>query len=503
MILLQGLRIVTPKARALCALVITLLLAVWPGAGMTARVAAQGAAKLQWSRPIPVSGPLGGSWYPTIAADDGGHVYLFWGVSLPEQANTIYVSTYDGLAWSRPVDVLLGGPRGRVALDGRGQLRLLVATDVWLTLVQASASAANSTLAWGGDEPLNRGNSLGWGDMVVDAQGVAHALWFEKSDACEGCALVAYAQKGGPTQTSSTYRAVSDSELDARGLSLVRAPGGTLYGMWTAAGQENARAGVRVSVSANNGDTWLDQPRDLTYTDADILQPLLELDREGNLILIFNLSNKDETYYAISRDEGITWSDRAPVPGLFAGKPSTSLDYFASAHDTSDTIHLLAAGRRAKDQNLSALYHVSWDGKAWSTPDLVYEGSALPLFPAVTLSRGNQLDVSFATRSTDNLDDAPSGSYEVWYTTAQTGAEPATRVPLPTFTPQPTSTPAPTTTSQPTRRPSPTRVALSDAGQPPAAPQPDSQQPLLFGLVPVVAILAVVVILNSLIRRRR
>src|SRR5581483_8313697 len=165
--------------------------------------------KLEWSRPIPISEALIGSSYPAIAADDAGQGFLVWSAATPE--TTVYISRYDGSVWSRPNDILIGGPRSILELDGRNELHLMLVTNGSVLLKGAAAADAGSARGWGTEAQLSRGKTALIGDFLTDPRGVIHAIWFESSQSCDECLRVAYMQVNNPTKSLSTYRAISDS----------------------------------------------------------------------------------------------------------------------------------------------------------------------------------------------------------------------------------------------------------------------------------------------------
>src|SRR5581483_11969148 len=64
-------------------------------------------SRLRWKRVELVSGLLRGSWFPQIAVDPLGNVNAVWSVTGEGQTfrELLYFSRWDGLAWSRPVDI--------------------------------------------------------------------------------------------------------------------------------------------------------------------------------------------------------------------------------------------------------------------------------------------------------------------------------------------------------------------------------------------------------------
>src|SRR5580765_4060931 len=118
-------------------------------------VNAQDAEK--WSRAIPISGALGGSWYPSIVADDNGIVHAIWGVSQSDE--TLYYSKYDGLAWSRPIDILIGGPKSSLVWDGRQLTHVMYQEGPNVVVADANVSQAGTSQGWNSPLQLNHGKT--------------------------------------------------------------------------------------------------------------------------------------------------------------------------------------------------------------------------------------------------------------------------------------------------------------------------------------------------------
>lgn len=458
-------------------------------------------AALQWSRPIPLSGALASSRLPALVAQDDGNVFLFWSFSGDGQGDTIFVSKYDNGAWLRPTDVLVGGPRILALMDGRDDLHLLFNQDAILSLAEANATQATSVQGWDRGTTITHGKGGLFGDMLLNSDGSLDVVWLESASSCKNCYSVAFEKHGSETPVDLSYRVLSDGEtVPQERLQILRAPTGTLYVMWDRAAQGNIHAGVAVSVSTNDGATWLDAPH-LFNSEQDIRQPLLFLDQAKQLVLVYNYGNRDEVYYSVSADDGTTWTPAQPIPGLFANRLASESDNFAAATDSAGITHLIADGRTAKDQQTPGLYHITWDGKQWNNFNEIYHADTLVENPAIVIGNGNRLHVSFATRNRNAGDDISSS--QVWYTNAQTDAPAATRVPLPTFTPVPTATSMPTPIPTETRLPSPTPVQADAVQDTTTASSINTQLPIIAGVVPVVLILLAVFIWATAFRRRR
>lgn len=463
------------------------------------RVFAQGGdAGGTWSRPVPISRGLPGSWYPSLTASDDGLVSAIWTVTQNGQ-NTIYFSQNNGVAWSRPIDILIGGLHSDLRMDGRGVLHLVYGDADAVYSSDAPALEAGAATNW--NKPLQLNRQTGQtGDFVVAPDGTLHAVWSEKDKERNAQTLYGQSQDGG--QSWKVYRVIGEQSSQSARARIVRHNNGTLYALWNTLPQDTQGEGIALSISKDNGESWLDIPNTLSFPDEPIRQPALAIDKNNALVLIYNFGVKDETFYQVSTDDGKTWTEQQPIPGLFAANPATGNDYFALATDAAGRIHLVSVGRKSKDQNAPGIYHLVWDGSAWSAPQEIYQQGAFIEFPDIAVSNGNQLHVVFSTRDRYRLSGNPDSTYQVWYSTLQTDAPAATRVALPTFTPLPTGTAAVEITAEPTRRPSATPIP-EDPAETTTTGSPLPFPPLFVAIVPVVLIILIVVLTNRMFRRRR
>lgn len=458
---------------------------------------------VEWSRAIPISGALAGSRYPSLVAQDDGTLYLFWGFAPPGEKSTIFVSKHTENAWLRPVDVLLGGPRPQASIDGRDTIHILLPKGDNLSIVSANAVEANTLRGWTTLTTLSRAGANGIADYSFGADDVLYAVWLEKLEGCENCYGVGFEKQGQDFDPSLSYRVLADQVKTKQPfIQLVSAGTENLYALWGTPPEKQNKAGIGLSLSHDKGETWSTEPLSLSFPNDDILQPLLIRDQKNQLVLVFNYGVKDEVYYTVSSDEGVTWAEPSPIPKLFASKQIPPDNYFAAATDSSGIVHLIAAGRAAKDQNEPGLYHLTWDGTTWNDFQEIYRGNTTVEYPNLTIANGNQLHVSFATRDRNPVGADAEATYQVWYTNAQTNAPAATRVPLPTFTP----TPVPTATPVATLTPAPTATPTLGLENPPtpnsSENRTDPQQPIILTVVLIVSILALVIVVNMLLRRR-
>ncbi|MCC7165054.1 MAG: exo-alpha-sialidase [Anaerolineae bacterium] len=457
---------------------------------------------LEWSRPIPLSGALGGSRYPSLVADDQGQLLLIWTVSAKD-GTTIFASRFDGQVWQRPVDVLLGSAKAGAQLDGRDRVHLLLSRGENQILTEAEFETADTARAWTNGLPVNSNPGATGADFIYDTNDVLYTVWLQKLAACDTCYSVGFKKHAKDMAPELTYRVLADSvSSPQQRTQLRRAPDGTLYVMWDAAAKDDLRDGIQLSRSADDGATWSHQVAHFASSDSDLRQPLLFIDSANNLVLVYNFGVRDETYYSISTDRGTTWSEPTPIPGLYANKLADADDYFAHVTDSAGITHLIASGRSSPRQQTSGLYHLTWDGSSWGNFQELYNKGPVPEFPFVTLANGNRLHVVFSTHDPSPVSGDVLNSHQVWYTSSLTDAPAATRVPLPTFTLTPTATATPEATETPAPSPTATTPPTDPVQTNPPVENVVSIPPILIVIAPVALILFGVIVWASVFRKR-
>jgi hypothetical protein len=206
--------------------------------------------------------------------------------------------------------------------------------------------------------------------------------------------------------------------------------------------------------------------------------------------------------------------------------------------DADPSLNLL----RSDQRNRPRLLHLVWDGRAWSTPEVIATEDGYPEWSAETVKAcdaiepntaqarteaaktalkacqqlerfpewprvaigGNTLHLTWFTRNGLDLHDSDRAHYQVWYSSRQLDA-PAVES-LPQFTPVPTTAPTLPTSSPevvptPTLAPQVTNAPLVDG--PPAWEAPGM---LMLGIavLPVFGLIILVIALRAaLIRWRR
>lgn len=255
--------------------------------------------------------------------------------------------------------------------------------------------------------------------------------------------------------------------------------------------------------SADGGLTW-NKPVVFSSPRGAPQQITLGVRKEGNLIVVWRLPEENLFYYQTSTDHGASWSRPETIPGVIAKPWKTfSLDAYHAATDGADHVHLLVLGYLYSIQEDLALFHLVWNGAAWSPPNRIYASKDPPEWPRIDVGAGNRVYATWFTRDEKHIHDSDQGRYKVWVSSYQ--ADAPAQTPAPTWTPTPpASSDLEPTAFLPTATPTPI-LAPDTSGLPPGLyTESDEVGQLLLALSPIaIVVLAVVALRSGLFRRRR
>jgi hypothetical protein len=273
-------------------------------------------------------------------------------------------------------------------------------------------------------------------------------------------------------------------------------------------------------------------------------------------IVVYRSTAGDGLFYQVSEDKGATWSKQTRLPGVVSRDLNdTPWDAYTMATDGAGNVHLIVVGSLPGDgdpslqlppsdqRNRPRLLHLVWNGQAWSAPEVVatesrYPGwsasvmakcdtidpysaqartdaakAALsacrdieryPEWPRAVIGAGNQLHLTWFTRTASDLHDSDHSKYQVWYSVKQLDA-PAI-APLPLFTPVPTALPqvATATPVPPTATPLPASILNAPLVDGSAAWEGPGIAMMALAALPAIGLLGLIVGMRALwVRRRR
>jgi hypothetical protein len=253
--------------------------------------------------------------------------------------------------------------------------------------------------------------------------------------------------------------------------------------------------------SLDGGVTW-SAPFFFTHTVGSPQQITVGVGREKELIAVWRLPENDkQVYYQRSTDNGDTWSEARPIPGIIAKDWNPmSLDSSHSATDGAGNFHVLLVGNVASSQpaidvptSKLSVIHVFWNGSGWSSPSQVFTSLDPPEWPRIAIGKGNRVFATWFTRDRAHIWDSERGRYQVW--AASMLADAPTLIPLPSPTPSPTPASAAVTKATPSPTAAPTLAVVSgSSGLPPGLDTESDEIAWMIVALSPTAVIALIII---------
>lgn len=478
-----------------------------------------------WSTPKELSGTTQSSWFPDVAAAPDGSVHVVWASGLAK--NTVeesmdllmYTAQRNG-AWSAPNDVNNTGTggfaaRSSIVADSQGFINVLVRSQMRVDFVRAPELDAESFRAWTEPRKINNTSTPYYNALGRTSDGKLHALWVETvtdspgrvRETCPNCADVFYRSSTDNGATWSSPWNMSQSAEGSMKPQLKIATDDTIHVVWeegydtlVAKGSPTAGAYRRSRDGGTRWDTTVRFVLPATASDTGEVLPdapkqmTLGLYKGVSPIVVYRSSITNRVYFQRSTDDGTTWEAPQVFESIRARELNdTPWDAYAMATDSAGNVHLVLSGfvaGEATEQARPELLHLIWNGKAWSTPEVIAQSqdyadwSAVgnedcrpapvqtaeeaarpanlcqrlqryPEWPRIAVGEGNVLHVVWFTRNVKDRYTSDNAAYQVWYSTtlADAPARPAVALPQPTVAPSPVPT---VTQEQPTAMPLPT-----------------------------------------------
>jgi hypothetical protein len=466
-----------------------------------ASAASSAQGSVVWSPAIRLSTAGVQAWAPAIAADSAGTVHAMWsqtmtGVPPPGEGDTLFYTRWEGMGWSKPVDVLVSPagaaewPKMTIAPDGMIHV-------VWgtggsgsqLLYARVPACCADDPRRWTMPKALYM-PILASSAIVADQQGRLHVVF---SSHHNGSVFYRRSDDGGDTWSAPVE--LLDRRLPGEYTGYPRVAvdlRGRVHVVWTILPFPGTA--VMYARSDDEGRTWsLPRMIDSVFRDSPkYLQEFgpygIDVATRGNdeVFLTWDGAPTVERTYAVSRDGGQTWSSQKTFfPEVTGGGRS---GWNVMAVDSANTLHAVTFTSNGPP------LHAMYDGSAWSASQrVVTEGpcrTGTELLD-MTISRGNTLHIIW--RKTD------ARPFSVWTAQAQISA-PALPV-VPVLTPTTTLARMPTATSMVGPTVVASLVPLRTPFRPSDFPGSTSgiSDPLLGALVgalPAVVLIGVVLFLN-------
>jgi ligand-binding sensor domain-containing protein len=404
----------------------------------------------------------------------------------------------DGIVW-------VGTDQGLSRFDGQAWTSYAVgggSRDSAVTALMADREGA----IWVGTETgVSVYDGLGWKAFAlpqgfVGQEVTAIAEDLKVNAICPLCADIFYRHSTDGGESWSAPVNLSNSFAGSVKPQVHIGNGGHVYITWEEGEDWYTHLGYPVASmyahSPDGGNSWV-EPIAFSSPLGAPQQITLGTGQDGDLVVVWRLPGEKPFYYQYSTDNGVTWSEPQPIPGVIA-KPwePFSLDAYHTATDSAGNVHLLVLGRRSSLDKDLGLIHVVWDGSQWSPPTVIYASSDPPEWPRIAVGAGNKVYATWFTRDEKHINDSARGRYQIWVSSYQADAPPQTPAPVPT--------PIPTLTLDASNQ-----IALNSTTTPtPAVLQDDSELPpglytesdeigqLILALSPVIVVVLIITALR-------
>jgi hypothetical protein len=99
------------------------------------------------------------------------------------------------------------------------------------------------------------------------------------------------------------------------------------------------------------------------------------------------------------------------------------------ATDSAGNIHLVASGRIEESSEEINIFHLVWDGEAWTGPYRISDTERWSMYPRIAISDGNNLHMVWFDKLGTDFGFSQEGPRSVWYSHSQSSAPPQTPLP--------------------------------------------------------------------------
>ena len=477
-----------------------------------------------WQTPVEVSNKeiTRSSWFPDLAVGRDGRVSIVWSsakasATAPEDGvDLLMYRELNAKGWSPINNIAVPGTGGYTVrnsiVTGRdGKLHLLLRGHVQTQYMNAPWDHAWTVRAWSDPARVSGANGTYYSGLAATSDGALHAVWNEvvpENAARAGVACVAC--------SDLFYRRSNDinHSIWSAPVNLSRSLGGDtkpqivvdadqhLHVVWSEGFDNITGKGKPQTVvyrrSRDGGITW-DAPVHFLLHDDTPQQIAIGLWSGRVPVIVYRGTLTNKLYYQISADNGTTWSQAAVLPELNARDiHETPWDAYTMVTDGVGNLHLIVVGVLSSEVDPKVkprLFHLVWDGRRWSPPEVVVTDARFPEWPRAVVS-GNRVHLTWFTRTDADLYRSDDASYQIWYSSTQIDGPALVAAPFftPVPTPFPTGIPATSTPEPaPTMVPAAIRAPLLDG--PPTWEQ-SGMVTTGIALAPVAALIALYMLLK-------
>lgn len=392
------------------------------------------AQETPWSSPIQLSLPGAPAWFPDIAADQSGAVHVVWAGGDTEFDQVLYRSHSSTSGWSE-INDLAAFPivRGESAatrpalLADAGLLHITYTNYDSIYYSNAPLLDALSAAAWQQPTVMDGDQTSYFSRVVRDSNGTLHLFYTENTPqtACQQCYHLYYMRSSDQAQSWVGPVDISISPTGSAKPQVVVGADDVIHVVWESGyggglGQVRDPTQVLYASSSDGGESWTapfvlsagNDPNELARNVT------IGVDGRGTVLAVWANQLAQTVSYRFSHDNGRTWSQTQPVPGVFGGWSiyQQRLDDFTMALDSAGKLHVVLVGRRFLEQAGLDLLHLVWDGNGWSTPEAVASYvDDVPEWPRLAVNLGNQLELVWFVRGAKNLNNSDAGDFSVFF----------------------------------------------------------------------------------------
>lgn len=448
---------------------------------------------IEWSDPFRITDADSLVRHSAIAADNYGHVHVFWAYDpdSDEPTNMLFYRQKSENGWSEPIDIFLGADwdafsKPVVAIHD-ARLHLLWIGLQGLYYSSALVTEAGSAKGWQPPVTVVQTDALWQAALAVDVQGSVHVISSRLRPGTN--VLYTRSDDGGLTwsETVPVSTILPQDEQAPDYIDLTIDDQGLLHVAWCENYPPNFLGRqVLYAQSRDRGLTWT-PPMPLSERSQEAAQnsaPNIVVDSGGHLHVMWACGDPLGRCFRSSDNGGITWTATArPFAPLFglAGRDALAGDTYGNLYWAGTVRFPLA------------FYASIFDGRAWQEPPQTvltedrFGRIGRGHYPQIALSLGNQLHILLV-----ESDNGP-----LWYLHGQT-SQPRMAPLVP---------PAPPTTVSP----SPASTVVTPPNQPthplPAASFDIVQPPDYSGVLPVLVgfLAAGILVIGTIVftRKRR
>jgi hypothetical protein len=412
--------------------------------------------------------------------------------------------------WTTPVDVLLS-PQAEARLldaflDQSGMMHLLFfggsETQANIYYSKVPALYADQAKVWStplmiADQALNPENGV----IVGDDQGNMVIL-FSGIQSGNGLYTISSTDYGNSWSEPEPIYLTEDDQLWPYESKLYLNNTGDFYTVWT--DYDVAGHGVSVHfMSSKIGQNEWSVPLNLAEgSGLGVAHPNI-IEYDGKIIVTYYDSNQNAQWMIQSKDKGLSWSEPVRIaPTLIGRNGGVSM-----AIDSSNRLHMFFGERKPLNPDIHGMWHVIYENGQLSPVEAVVSGPLLvdrdgfdgfdPVAAQAVITNGNIVLVAWRT-------DPASRPNGIWYSTAKfnTPELPVEPMPEPTHVAQdytPLSSEITSTTS--TMGASIPEVVVANTREASTLAHQNNPGAIFFAaLIPVVAILAIIVLVKLILR---